>query len=424
MTRSFPIFVPFILILILSCSSTLLPAVYAEEIPGSGEVIVTPLFKIIRYSVWYGATDEKVFASVTIKNLDDVKLEVNVALSVQDAEGNWHFMKEGYKTISLEPKSSQEIILSLDIPTPMLVGEYKAKITVWTNEPHKLESKEFLFEIPAESPHPYPNNFDYTWIVKKPETEQIRIHFERLEISKGDKITLYDAWDSEIFTFSEGTYLMDYWTQWVYGGIIKIRLRSDKTENSFGFFIDSVEGRALPTYYDERSKYYYEKLSYGISTYLVSLSRVEVIENKKDIVDKLIKPINLKPETTYLDLLKLELKSNPLVYPNIESILGKGIDIIKIILYIKNAIEWAFGDEIMRFKWIMFSVKFVWATTLANNHVNFIIVKSAQNEYDVYVVSDGQFCIGDKIVRIPDIVLPHYIGTYKQLPEIFIEKMK
>jgi hypothetical protein len=152
------------------------------------------------------------------------------------------------------------------------------------------------------------------------------------------------------------------------------------------------------------------------------LSREEVIENKKDIYDIFKNPISLKPDTTYFDLLKLELKSNPLLYQGIERTIGRAIDIYTIILYYKNVFEYIFSDKSMRFKWALFGVKFIHDTTLANNHVNFIIVKLDQNKYDVYVVSDGEFCVGDKIVKIPDVIFLHYIGTYKQLPKIFSEK--
>jgi VCBS repeat-containing protein len=193
------------------------------------------IFKFVSCDVWY-SIEGKVFASPTVENPDNVKRDVNIALTIQDPEGNWHLMKEGYKTISIEPKSSQSITLSLDIPIPIIVGEYKAKITVWTNEPHKIESKEFSFEVPAESPHPYPNNFDRTWIIKKPGAKQIRIHFKILQLGKGDKLEIEDSKGNRRTFY----YATDKWVL-CYGDAVKIRLTSDSSENGFGFIIDKIE---------------------------------------------------------------------------------------------------------------------------------------------------------------------------------------
>jgi hypothetical protein len=101
----------------------------------------------------------------------------------------------------------------------------------------------------AESPHPYPNNFDYTWTVTSPQQEigglvQTRLHFKVLETEDGwDYVYVYDENYNlaESYTGSR----RDFWTPWVTGAIVRIRLITDSNTTAYGFVIDNMETRAI-----------------------------------------------------------------------------------------------------------------------------------------------------------------------------------
>jgi hypothetical protein len=97
----------------------------------------------------------------------------------------------------------------------------------------------------AESPHPYPNDYDQTWTISQAGAGQIRVHFTQLDVeSNWDYVYIYDANNNLITTYT-GSY-RDLWTDWVTGDTIKVRLISDYSITGYGFTIDSKETGAAP----------------------------------------------------------------------------------------------------------------------------------------------------------------------------------
>jgi len=98
----------------------------------------------------------------------------------------------------------------------------------------------------AESAHPYANNLDKTWTISRPGAGKIRAHFAQLETERGwDYVYVYDANDNLIESYT-GSY-RDFWTSWMNGSTIKIRLVTDGSFTAYGFTVDNVEaGAAAP----------------------------------------------------------------------------------------------------------------------------------------------------------------------------------
>lgn len=96
-------------------------------------------------------------------------------------------------------------------------------------------------ERSIESPHPYPSDYDETWEITKPGAEQIRVHFDHLETyNYNDKIYIYDGDDNQIAYYYgwDGS----FWSYWVDGDTIKVRLTSNSDGNTdYGFSIDSIK---------------------------------------------------------------------------------------------------------------------------------------------------------------------------------------
>jgi hypothetical protein len=98
----------------------------------------------------------------------------------------------------------------------------------------------------AESPHPYPNNYDHTWTITEPGAGKIRVHFSQLDTESGwDYVYIYDE-NNNLEESYTGSY-RDIWTSWVAGSTIKIRLVSDGSITAYGFTVDDKQiGEASP----------------------------------------------------------------------------------------------------------------------------------------------------------------------------------
>jgi len=106
----------------------------------------------------------------------------------------------------------------------------------------------------AESPHPYPDNYDNTWMLINPDTNaaSTRIHFSRLETESGyDYVYVRDANNNQINRFT-GNYPSGVWSDPVPGRTVKVQLTSDGSVTAWGFCVDRIEtvstgGTATPT---------------------------------------------------------------------------------------------------------------------------------------------------------------------------------
>jgi transposase-like protein len=91
-----------------------------------------------------------------------------------------------------------------------------------------------------ESPHPYPGDYDYTWIVTRQNATKIRVHFNYISTEYNyDHVYIKDNEGHVSATYS-GIY--DHmWSAWVSGDTLKVQLDSDVSGVGDGFVIDGVE---------------------------------------------------------------------------------------------------------------------------------------------------------------------------------------
>ncbi|RIK16233.1 MAG: hypothetical protein DCC51_13810 [Anaerolineae bacterium] len=100
----------------------------------------------------------------------------------------------------------------------------------------------------AQSEHPYPLYETREWTIVNPDVEAVssKVHFSRIDIDGWDSLQIFDADETLIQTFGEGTHLMDVWSDYVPGRIVKVRLSSNVAGNGtqgsdWGFLIDSIK---------------------------------------------------------------------------------------------------------------------------------------------------------------------------------------
>jgi len=130
--------------------------------------------------------------------------------------------------------------------TATSAGDWYIRVHLYSGEgTYSLQVSTSSPNVLAESPHPYPNNYDQTWTISQAGAGQIRVHFTQLDVeSNWDYVYIYDGNNNLITTYT-GSY-RDLWTDWVTGDTIKVRLVSDYSVTAYGFTIDEKETGAAP----------------------------------------------------------------------------------------------------------------------------------------------------------------------------------
>jgi hypothetical protein len=94
----------------------------------------------------------------------------------------------------------------------------------------------------AESPHPYPNNYNNTWTLTNPDTNaaSTRVHFSRIETESGyDYVYVRDANNNQVSRFDGNR--SDVWSAAVPGRTVKVQLTTDGSVTAWGFCVDRIE---------------------------------------------------------------------------------------------------------------------------------------------------------------------------------------
>jgi subtilisin family serine protease len=89
----------------------------------------------------------------------------------------------------------------------------------------------------VSTPHPYPENYNETFVVSAPGALQIRVHFSEMATeSSYDYVYILDGQNNQLasYTGSQGA----FWSPWATGDTIKANLVSDYMINDYGFDID------------------------------------------------------------------------------------------------------------------------------------------------------------------------------------------
>ncbi|MHA1253871.1 MAG: CUB domain-containing protein, partial [Candidatus Helarchaeota archaeon] len=98
----------------------------------------------------------------------------------------------------------------------------------------------YLKDYNLESTHPIANNYDYTWTITEKDASKLRVHFQKLDLENNfDYLYIYDK-DWNLIQSLTGN-LTKYWSDFVDGNIIRLRIITDNISESFGFIIDLIE---------------------------------------------------------------------------------------------------------------------------------------------------------------------------------------
>ena len=113
-----------------------------------------------------------------------------------------------------------------------------------------------LYHIPppAESDHPYDNDFVYTWTIWESGPTEVRLHFFKVELGLNDCLYILDN-DRELACYrgnNQGTDLKtiyeDEWTDWFCVDTLKVKFETNSSYTAYGFKIDQIETRPLSNY--------------------------------------------------------------------------------------------------------------------------------------------------------------------------------
>jgi subtilisin family serine protease len=113
----------------------------------------------------------------------------------------------------------------------------------------------------VESAHNYENDFDYTWTITKAGYLQIAVHFVNISLEypgqggedSGDRVIIYNSQMKEIARYHGiNGVITDLWTPYSDGDTIYIRLVTDVSVTSYGFYINQVRNGTTNTTYDWR----------------------------------------------------------------------------------------------------------------------------------------------------------------------------
>ncbi|MEG3054615.1 MAG: CUB domain-containing protein [Methanoculleus sp.] len=97
--------------------------------------------------------------------------------------------------------------------------------------------------ITVESEHPYANNFEYTWKISQPGADQIRLHFNKLDLANYDYLEIYNDVGKYLGSYGRSQNGNDFWTEWYATDTLRLKLVTDDRSTSYGFLIDQIEYR-------------------------------------------------------------------------------------------------------------------------------------------------------------------------------------
>jgi len=97
---------------------------------------------------------------------------------------------------------------------------------------------------PVESPHPYPNNYDNTWVISRPGATYITLHFSQFDLEANSTC----AWDWLSIRNSQGTEvaklcgnLGEFWSVAVPGDSVTLVMHTDYSVTRQGFIVDRIK---------------------------------------------------------------------------------------------------------------------------------------------------------------------------------------
>ncbi|MDI6807219.1 MAG: hypothetical protein QMD14_05460 [Candidatus Aenigmarchaeota archaeon] len=386
MSRSVLHFVLSILTLTLLCSSLLVPAIYAGEVPGSGEVTVKPVFQIEAFDALPKevGVGEEVSLLLTIKNNDDKVRTFYAIANIKDPNGKEETLS--HVTKDLKPKEKSTLTLYWFVKEGATSGYYSVSIVVWT-EPYKGEIVEkpnafkVIVSLYDQQSQAIKNRWENAYLISisKEELEENRQDIVESLKKPVESTAIKETLLSEVFRISVEETLSEILKE-VFPKDVIIKIAIDIADGNY----EKIPLDALKAFLTEGFK---EILEFKLIVYLIGvgvpppLAAALVIGGVRavNIAIKLEKP--LKDVFVYYA-----------IYPLIESR-------------------------------ITFGIQFMDYTAIKLNHVNFIIIKKSSNEFEVNLISYEYNFDGNNVDKMAGKAILYYIGTYDRLHQIFLKKM-
>lgn len=101
----------------------------------------------------------------------------------------------------------------------------------------------YSIDYVIESPHPYPNYYNNTWIINHPGAMGIAAHFSQITLSSGDFIEVYDANENLLQNLTSSG--INVWTLSTNTNMMKIRLITNSAGTNYGFILDQYRVYSL-----------------------------------------------------------------------------------------------------------------------------------------------------------------------------------
>jgi subtilisin family serine protease len=125
----------------------------------------------------------------------------------------------------------------------MSKGRVSAYNALYNVVPPSLDPPESLWKSQdqvIESAHPYVESTNQTWTVKVPGAKYVRVHFEKIDVEQHyDAVSMESPSGQVVDQVSGGT--DDYFSEYIEGDTMIIRLKSDSSINKWGFKMDKVQ---------------------------------------------------------------------------------------------------------------------------------------------------------------------------------------
>lgn len=344
------------------------------------KVPAKPPFEIVKCDISpkEAGIGEKISVSVLIKNNDDVERTFYGILHIKDPEGNERELP-GYGTVNIGPKAFSVMTFSWTIGEEYLIGEYDISLVVFAKG---LEGKivpipnafKIITSLYDQKSLFYKNRYKATYLIS--------ITREEMEENRRD---IEDKLKKPLRTAIMKAPLE----------VIKICLKEA---------LEKLAGE------------------YGPATGLITEIAEDIMEGKyKDVPKDLAKEI-------IKDSFLLELK-DMLIAQGVSAaeaaLLAKAVGIaIALGIPIGAALDIVYGPYPIMKQDISYGIEFMHYTLATQGHVNFIIKKIGQNEFDIYLISYEKILVAGRVDKNPGEAIPYYIGRYDQLPYIFLRKIQ
>ena len=114
---------------------------------------------------------------------------------------------------------------------------------VMAEKPDQAEKPPTYSGSTTDSDHPHCTDCEKTWTITNPDPNaaSTKVHFSNIQLSSAGKVEVLDANKTVIQTFFGDTHRSDFWSDYVPGRVVNLKLTNTSTwANDWGFRVDGV----------------------------------------------------------------------------------------------------------------------------------------------------------------------------------------